>query len=207
VQFYGRSIIRLFWPVIRVRIENAAEVRQIEPCIYVLNHFSFVDVFFCGFLPGHQTVVAIRSWPFKIPIFNFFMRWAEYRDVEASTPEEILTWAKAMLESGVCLLFFPEGHRARAGRMLPLHKGAFRIAAENNVPIVPVTIQGTEYLGGGKSRLLTPCRVKMRFHPPVEAEGRSPATIIKLLHHVEALYKREVYGQPVWTQPSASKET
>ena len=91
------------------------------------------------------------------------------------------------------MLFFPEGHRSRNGQMLPLNKGAFRIAADNNVPVVAVGIEGTEYLGGYKSRLLRPCRVRLRFFPPLWAEGKDFAAVKNLRQRVEDLYQREVY--------------
>lgn len=206
IQFYGRSIIRLFRPVIRLKVENVSALKPVQPCVYVLNHFSFIDVFFCGFLPGRQTVIAIRSWPFKIPIFTYLMRGAGYMDVETGRSEDILSRAARALRSGACLLFFPEGHRSRNGRLQPFYKGAFRIAALNGVPVVPVTIEGTENLGGFRCRMLKPSRVRMRFFPPLEAEGSGPGAILKLMRQVETLYRDEVslYRRPA-ARPASGK--
>jgi 1-acyl-sn-glycerol-3-phosphate acyltransferase len=193
IELYGRLVIRLSWPLVRVRIENMQEVKKVDPCVYVMNHFSFVDVFFAGFLPGYSTVIAIRSWPFKIPFLNIFMRIARYMDVEKTPLKDALQQAAKFIKDGNCMLFFPEGHRSRNGHMLPLSKGAFRIAVDNNVPIVAVGIEGTEYLGGYKSRLLRPCRVRLRFFPPLWAEGKDFNAVKNLRQKVEDLYQREVY--------------
>jgi 1-acyl-sn-glycerol-3-phosphate acyltransferase len=193
IELYGRLVIRLSWPLIRVRIENREAVKKIDPCVYVMNHFSFVDVFFAGFLPGYSTVIAIRSWPFKIPFLNIFMRIARYMDVEKTPSKDALQQAAKVIMAGNCMLFFPEGHRSRNGQMLSLNKGAFRIAADNNVPIIPVGIEGTEYLGGYKSRLLRPCRVRLRFFPPMWAEGKDFNSVKNLRQRVADLYQREVY--------------
>jgi 1-acyl-sn-glycerol-3-phosphate acyltransferase len=195
IQLYGRLVIRLSWPLVRVHVENLEVANKVEPCVYILNHFSFVDVFFCGFLPGYSTVIAIRSWPFKIPFLNIFMRLANYMDVEKTPLTETLQQAAKIIKAGNCLLFFPEGHRSRDGRMLPMNKGAFRIAADNNVPIIPVAIEGTEYLGGYKSRWLSPSRVRFRFFPPLWAEGNNFAAVKNLHQKVENLYQREVYRE------------
>lgn len=189
-------VIRLSWPIVRIRVENIENAKNIEPCVYVFNHFSFADVYFAGYLPAYQTVVAVRSWPFKIPVLNIFMRIAEYMDVEKTQWEEILAQSEKILKDGGCILFFPEGHRSRNGSMHPLNKGAFRIAADNNVPIVPVSLQGTEYLGGYKSRMpVSPCRVKLRFYPPMRAEGKEFTDVNDLRERVEKLYLREVYNK------------
>jgi 1-acyl-sn-glycerol-3-phosphate acyltransferase len=193
IELYGRLVIRLSWPLVRVRIENQKAAKKVDPCVYVMNHFSFVDVFFCGFLPGYSTVIAIRSWPFKIPFLNIFMRLARYMDVEKTPSEDALQQAAKLIKDGNCLLFFPEGHRSRNGQMLPFSKGAFRIAADNNVPVVPVGIEGTEYLGGYKSRLLSPCRVRLRFFSPLWADGKDFTAVKNLRQRVEDLYQREVY--------------
>ncbi len=193
IELYGRLVIRLSWPLVRVRIENLEAVKKFDPCVYVMNHFSALDVFFCGFLPGYSTVIAIRSWPFKIPFLNIFMRIAKYMDVEKTSWPDTLQQAAQVIQAGNCMLFFPEGHRSRNGQLQPLSKGAFRIAAENNVPIVPVGIEGTEYLGGYKSRLLSPCRVRLRFFSPLWAEGRDYTAVKNLRQRVEDLFRSEVY--------------
>lgn len=193
IQFYGRWMIRFSWPMIRIQVEIPEEVKKADPCVYVLNHFSFVDVYFCGFLPGFQTVIAVRAWPFKLPIYNIFMRLAGYMNVERKSGEEILTAAAKVLKSGACLLFFPEGHRSRDGQLMPLQKGAFRIAAENRVPLVPVAIEGTELFGGYKSRLPRPCRVRLRFFTPLRAGGSDLASVNELRNTVRTLFLQEVY--------------
>ncbi len=195
IQLYGRCVIWLSWPLVRISIENRSAAQGVEPCIYILNHRSFMDVFFCGFLPGFQTVIAIKGWPFRLPVYNIFMRLAGYLNVEDKDLRAVANKVARILRSGACMLFFPEGHRTRTGRLLPMRKGAFRFAAENRVPIVPVALEGTEYLGGYKSRLFVPCRVRMRFFPPILAEGRSFTAIRDLQRKVENLYKREVSEQ------------
>ena len=196
IELYGRLTIRLSWPLVRVRVENLDAAKKSDPCVYVMNHFSALDVFFCGFLPGYSTVIAIRSWPFKIPFLNIFMRIAKYMDVEKNSLEHTLQQAAQVIRGGNCMLFFPEGHRSKNGQLQPMSKGAFRIAADNNVPVVPVGIAGTEYLGGYKSRLLRPCRVRLHFFPPQWAEGTDFTAVKNLRRKVEELFQREIYGNP-----------
>ena len=105
IQFYGRMVIRLAWPLIRLRVVSRGAVRGIEPCVYVLNHLSAVDVYFCGFLPADQTVIGIRAWPFRLPIFKIFMRWAGYINVDASSYGDLMERSGRALKAGASLLF------------------------------------------------------------------------------------------------------
>jgi len=114
-------------------------------------------------------------------------------DVEKTLWDEMLTYSAESIKSGTSLLFFSEGHRSKDGQLYPLGKGAFRIAADNNVPIVPVALIGTESLGGYKSSTVRPCRVKMRFFAPVWAEDNSFAGVNDLRQRVEDLFQQEVY--------------
>ncbi|MDD8025057.1 MAG: lysophospholipid acyltransferase family protein [Acidobacteriota bacterium] len=192
IQFYGRMSIRLAWPIVRFRIVDRDKVRGVEPCVYAMNHYSFTDVFFCGFLPADQTIIAIRSWPFRLPVFNIFMRWAGYLDVESLTCADFLRESGRTLASGASLLFFPEGHRSRTGRLQPLGKGAFLIAARNRVPVVPVTIEGTQFLGGYRSRFLCPSRVTLTFHPPVIPSGADVQSVRSLRRRVEKIFRESL---------------
>lgn len=193
IQLYGRVTIRLGWPVVRTRIIDRDKARGVEPCVYVMNHFSFTDIYFCGFLPADQTLIAIRSWPFRLPLFSIFMRWAGYLDVESRTWREILEESGRALRGGGSILFFPEGHRSRKGQLQPLGQGAFLIAARHSVPIVPVTIEGTQRLGGYVSRLLGPARVTLTFHDPIIPPGTDMRSLRIVRKDVERVFRETVY--------------
>jgi 1-acyl-sn-glycerol-3-phosphate acyltransferase len=65
------------------------------------------------------------------------------------------------------VLFFPEGHRSKTGKMQPFYSGAFRLALETGVPIVPLCITGTDTLLPPGRYALHPCRVRLKALGPL----------------------------------------
>jgi 1-acyl-sn-glycerol-3-phosphate acyltransferase len=67
------------------------------------------------------------------------------------------------------------------GRLKGFKKGAFRTAAAQGLPILPVTIVGTRDIQRPKSLLIFPGRVRLVIHPPIEVRGDSPEQIVELM--------------------------
>jgi 1-acyl-sn-glycerol-3-phosphate acyltransferase len=97
--------------------------------------------------------------------------------------------ARERISGGTSIFFFPEGTRSRDGNMLPFKKGAFRMAAELQLPILPVSIKGTYQMLPPDTMRMKPGRARMVIHPPIETEGVGPENIPALMGQV-----REVIG-------------
>ena len=88
-----------------------------------------------------------------------------------SAPEtlavESVEEATRVLTSGVHVLSFVEGTRSRDGRLQPFKKGPFYLAMESSVPVVPVSICGTESMMKKGSMKVYPGTAHVVFHPPI----------------------------------------
>jgi 1-acyl-sn-glycerol-3-phosphate acyltransferase len=73
----------------------------------------------------------------------------------------------AVVTEGLSLMIFPEGTRSESHEMLPFKKGAFRIAVDNDMPVVPVTIVGTLEAWKPHSKLIHGGRVRLVIHDPI----------------------------------------
>lgn len=171
IWLYGRSWMAIIFPFLRFRREGFTKETAQRPCILVVNHLSFFDTFFMGALPFFDVTFAVRSWPFKMVWFTFFMRLAKYMDVEQMNGEETFEAARRVLGAGGRILFFPEGHRSRDGKLHRFHTGAFRIAVETGVPIVPLCLTGTGQLLPPGRWWLAPAKVSMRALPPLDPKS------------------------------------
>ena len=89
--------------------------------------------------------------------------------------------AKAKIVDGTSVIFFPEGTRSRDGKLKRFKKGAFRMALDLDLPILPITVTGTrDVLPAGTSDLL-PGSAKLIIHPPVSVEGISAEACQRLM--------------------------
>lgn len=167
VWIYGRICILIFRPFIRLECKNLRREYLPRPGIVVMNHNSFLDTYMLCMLPAFDAHICLRSWPFKMLWYSHFMRMAEYFDLESASWEEILANVEQVVRNGSYLVIFPEGHRSRTGKPRRFYSGAFKLAVQFKVPILPLCITGTQTLLPPKRWWIKPARIKMQLLKPV----------------------------------------
>lgn len=160
ISIHGYGLIVIVSPFVRFRAEGLETIQR--PCILVVNHLSFFDSYFMAALPFHDIIFAVGAWPFKMYWYTLFMRLARYLDVEQGDWNEVIRTCTASFALKGTVLFFPEGHRSKTGRLQPFYSGAFRLAKETGVPIVPLCITGTGTLLPPGKFLLHPAQVRLK---------------------------------------------
>ncbi|UCF79954.1 MAG: 1-acyl-sn-glycerol-3-phosphate acyltransferase [Acidobacteriota bacterium] len=160
---------------VRVRCEGAQHVRSGQCYIVVANHRSHFDLIalFTTF-PAPLRAMAKRPL-FHIPLFGWAMALAGYvpvdRTKKSRRPHGSLEAALDALRRGRNILVFPEGTRntrPEAG-MLPFHSGAFRLAKEAGVPLLPVAILGGERALPPRTLTVAACEMEVRIGSPISA--------------------------------------
>jgi 1-acyl-sn-glycerol-3-phosphate acyltransferase len=114
------------------------------PCVIVANHESSTDILAMYYL-GVQFRWLAKKEIFSIPLVGKSMKWAGYVPLDRSSKESALDALKISadwLKSGTPMFFFPEGTRSTTGKVKKFKPGAFKLAIDCNVPIVPVVIKG-----------------------------------------------------------------
>jgi 1-acyl-sn-glycerol-3-phosphate acyltransferase len=188
IWMYGRVWLWIVSPFVRLRLTGAEPGRLVQPSIYVANHLSFFDIFFLSAMPVFDVVICLRSWPFKLAWYAPFMRFAQYVDVERLPWEQIVQKMGQIFDDGCSVLLFPQGHRSRDGRLGRFYSGAFKLAVQFQVPIIPVCISGTNRMLPPGRRWMAPTDVQLEYLEPVGLTGFQTALgHIELRKHVKRL--------------------
>lgn len=140
--------------------------------VFVANHQGAFDIFLIyGFL-GMPVKWIMKKSLEKIPFVGAACRAAGFIFVDNSTPKaaaKTIAEAEQKLKNGVSVIVFPEGSRTYDGKMIRFKKGAFQIAVDLQLPIVPITLNGPYDVLRIGSLAVRPHRMEMVIHPPVSA--------------------------------------
>ncbi len=174
---------------IRVRVEGAENIPA-GVCVFVANHVSNLDP--PAVVPAIPRRIALlaKKEVFRIPILSRAMRLANFVAVNRADPESAaasLLEAVEHLRNGVSYLVFPEGTRSPDGRLRPFRKGSFVMAIQAGVPVVPISVIGTQKLMRKGEWAVRPGEVVVRFGPPVDASSLTMEQRGELLARTEAL--------------------
>ena len=183
IKVHGRGLLTIVSPFVRLEKENLEGIPH--PCILVANHLSYFDGYYMAALPFFDLTFAVGAWPFRMYWYTTFMRLARYLDLENMSWQDAVTACRKASSKKGSILFFPEGHRSRSGRLEPFFSGAFRMSIETGLPVVPICIAGTDVLLPPGKRLLHPARVRLKALPAVHpADFDGPAGPAKMRNSV-----------------------
>jgi 1-acyl-sn-glycerol-3-phosphate acyltransferase len=160
---------------VRVTVEGREYAHREQSYVVVSNHQSQYDIFLIyGFLELDLKWVMKKELR-KIPGIGIGCEKAGHIFVDRGQPKQAskaIREALARLGKGIGILFFPEGTRSNSGHLLPFKKGAFRLAVEQDLPILPITVVGTREVLPARSLRLFPGPIKLVIHPPIDPEGK-----------------------------------
>ncbi|MFT5122607.1 MAG: 1-acyl-sn-glycerol-3-phosphate acyltransferase [Kiritimatiellia bacterium] len=162
-------------PLIELDIQEGFKADPNRAYIVIANHQSMADIPLLSNLPMPLKWVSKESL-FKIPLTGWLMRMARDIPVRIHDPDktEILDRAKAYGEHGLSVVFFPEGKRSKDGYLYRFSRGAFELAVESGIPILPVALDGLHRLLPMHSwRFTGEGKVKLKVLHPVETSGYS----------------------------------
>lgn len=168
-----------------VTVEGAANADPNRTYVVVLNHQSQYDIFLVyGWLKLDLKWV-MKAELRKLPGVGVGCEKAGHIFVDRSNPEQArkaVADALGRVGDGVGILFFAEGSRSNDGKLLPFKKGAFRTAVSQQLPILPVTIDGTRNIQRPRSLIIKPGRVRLVIHPAIEVDGDNASDIRELMN-------------------------
>jgi 1-acyl-sn-glycerol-3-phosphate acyltransferase len=157
-----------------VKVRGRKYINRKQSYVFAANHQGAFDIFLIyGFL-GVPIKWVMKAGLGKIPFVGAACRAAGFIFVDNSTRKaaagSILEAEKA-LRNGASIAIFPEGSRTYDGKTAKFKKGAFQMAFDQRLPIIPITLNGPFHVLPIHSLNLKRHKMEMLIHPPVSTEG------------------------------------
>src|SRR6202522_2344109 len=156
---------------VKVRTIGLDKIDPARTYIFMSNHISNLDPPITLPLIPRRTSVMVKKGLFKVPILSQIMRIGSLVPVDRGNRDAGVTAlrdAVKAIEQGLNMTIYVEGKRSFDGKLLPFKKGPFYLAEECKVPVVPITISGTEAVMPKARFAIRPGTVRVQFHDPIE---------------------------------------
>jgi 1-acyl-sn-glycerol-3-phosphate acyltransferase len=170
-----------------VTVLGREHIEKKKSYIVVSNHQSHYDIFVLYGWLGIDLKWVIKKELRKVPVFGYAAEKGGNVLIDRSNPKEAyadLERARSRITGGTSLIILPEGTRSRDGSLGDFKKGAFQIALDLGLPILPVNITGTRRILPPGTFDLFPGRAVMRIHEPVEASRYDTSSMDRLIAEV-----------------------
>jgi 1-acyl-sn-glycerol-3-phosphate acyltransferase len=180
-------------PLWTFRISGVMPADPRRPFVAVSNHESFADILLLSHLPWEMKWLS-KAELFRIPLLGWLMRLAGDIPVQRGTARSAVAAmirCRETLTRNVSVIIFPEGTRTETDEMLPFKDGAFRLAIDCQVPILPMVVSGTGTALRKHDWRLGPSVAEVRVLEPVETTGMQHGDIARLRDAVREMIRRE----------------
>ncbi|MDD2733919.1 MAG: lysophospholipid acyltransferase family protein [Desulfuromonadaceae bacterium] len=169
--WHARLWAQLMLALNRVKVTvSGSELLPDGPVIFMSNHQSNFDILSLLAAMPRQFFWIAKKELFEIPLFGHSMRRGGYIPLDRSDGRKALQSldeAAATIRQGKSVVLFPEGTRTTDGNLLPFKRGGFVLARKAEVPVVPVTINGSGRINPANEIRLYSGDISITLHPPV----------------------------------------
>lgn len=193
-QFAGRYVARpwgriILWITpVKVEIININKVMNKQSYVVVANHQSTYDILVLyGYLPlDFKWVMKIELR--KVPFIGFACEkmghiYVDRKNRQASI--KAMKEAREKLVHGNSVVFFPEGTRSQGKQLRPFKKGAFRMAEDLQLPILPISIDGADRVLPSGGLFITPGKITLTFHDPISVSEINEDNIAQVMQQAK----------------------
>ncbi|HQB93162.1 MAG TPA: lysophospholipid acyltransferase family protein [Smithellaceae bacterium] len=167
-----------------VNVKGRENVVKTQSYVIIANHQSQYDVFVVYGWLGIDFKWVMKQELRKVPGIGIGCEKVGHIFIDRSNHEKALASlqkAKEKIVNGTSVMFFPEGTRSKDGSLGEFKKGAFKMALDLKLPILPITIIGTNKILPSNSIDLFPGRARMIIHKPIDTSGYTDANLDELV--------------------------
>jgi 1-acyl-sn-glycerol-3-phosphate acyltransferase len=140
IRVFSSSLIRLMFNVKKVYIDRE-KLHLNRPALIIANHQSFLDIMMILMLHP-RIIIMTNSWVWNSPIFGRVIRFADFYPANGGA-ENSIDHLQGLVDKGFSIMIFPEGTRSKTDKITRFKKGAFYLAEQLNLDILPIIFHGT----------------------------------------------------------------
>jgi len=164
-------------PFVAKRTINEHNEDFSTPAIIIANHTSFLDIISIGKL-HHKVIFLVNDWVYNSPVFGKAVQKAGFYPVSEGV-ENSLEHLKRKVEEGFSIVIFPEGTRSQTNKIRRFHKGAFYLAEQLKLDILPILIHGNSEVLPKGSFIIKDGEINLKILPRIKPTDLEFGTIYK----------------------------
>lgn len=170
--------------LVRVKVKGADNISKGRSYVFVANHQGAYDIFAIYGWLGHNFKWMMKKSLERIPLVGYSCKVSGHIFVDNSSPSAVrdtMQKAERQLAGGMSVVVFPEGSRTRDGKLHRFKRGAYVLATEFSLPVVPVTIDGAYDVLQRSGLLPHWGSITLTIHKPIVAgaDGHDLATLME----------------------------
>ncbi len=184
---------------VELEVEDERHLWSSRPCIFIFNHQSKADVMILAKLIRRDMGGVGKKEIKDIPILGKLMEWGGTVFVDRADGKSAIKAMEPLVEAiqkeGKSICIAPEGTRSLTPKLEPFKKGAFHLAMQAGVPIVPIVIHNATDVAPKNEFVMRPATVRVTVLPPVDTSDWQVKTLNAHVRDVRNMFLRTL-GQP-----------
>lgn len=179
---------------VRVEVSGMENFDRNKSYVFVANHQSVFDVFLIYGWLDSQFKWVMKKEIRKIPFIGRACEAAGHIYIDRGNSKSAyrsMELVKKKLVNGISVAMFPEGSRTSDGSLGRFKRGAFSLANDLSLPIVPISISGAYEVLKKNTCLIIPGRIKMTIHKPIETKDNEQDNIRELISYCYETIKND----------------
>ena len=182
-----------------LRVKGEEHLWSHRPAVFIFNHQSKADVVIAARLLRQDLAGVGKKEILKIPVIGRVLELGGVvmidRENAASAIEAMAPLVDAIRRDGKSVVLAPEGTRTISPRLAPFKKGAFHLAMQAGVPVVPIVIRNAGDVAPKGDFVFRPATVEVEVLPPVDTSNWTAANMTAQVRQVRNMFLRTL-GQP-----------
>ena len=157
-------------PFVKFNLQNISNETFEKPAVIICNHQSHLDLM-CLMMLTPKLVILTNDWVWNNPFYGKLIKYADFYPVSGGT-EQMLEKLTDRINNGYSIVVFPEGTRSANGTIQRFHRGAFYLAEQLNLDILPILLHGVYDVLPKKDFMLREGEITIQVHARITPDNQ-----------------------------------